>query len=95
MLSPISRERLLLITDSPFPGVMGDGGVVWSDRCGWEDFLVPVSAAGGRRGLGLGGDWPSRWTVTWRSGRSERSCTVRELSREPSLRSDPIRGFSW
>ncbi|MCW2930506.1 MAG: hypothetical protein JWM19_1468 [Actinomycetia bacterium] len=32
---------------------------------------------------------------TWRSGRSGQSCTVRDLVGEPSLRSDPIRGFSW
>lgn len=99
LLSPVSRKRLLLIMVSASPGVMADAdrgaGAVWSHRCGWEDFLVRVSAAGGRRGLGLDGDWASRWTVAWRSGRSEQFCSVRDLVREPSLRSDPIRGFSW
>lgn len=36
-----------------------------------------------------------RWTVAWRAGRDEQSCSVRDLIRAPSLRSDPIRGFSW
>ena len=83
----------------PFAGVvadaLGDNGAVWSHRCGWEDLLVPVSVEAGRAGLGLDGDWPGRWTVTWRAGRDVQSCLVRDLVRSPWLRGDPVRGFSW
>ncbi|GAA3656105.1 hypothetical protein GCM10022224_019070 [Nonomuraea antimicrobica] len=54
---------------------------------------VPVGS--GRQGLALEGDWPRRWTVTWRANEAEVSCPVRDLVQMPWLNSDPIRGFSW
>lgn len=68
---------------------------LWSHRCNWEDLLVPVSVDAGRSGLDLGEDWPLRWTVSWRTGGDQVSCSVWELTQTPLVDSDPIRWFSW
>jgi hypothetical protein len=68
---------------------------LWSHRCGWEDLIVPVSVDQGRLGLDLGEGWPVRWTVAWRTGGGQVSCSVRELIQMPMMNSDPIRWFSW
>lgn len=52
-------------------------------------------ATGGHAGLGLYGDWPGQWTVTWRAGRDEQSYPVRGLVRSSALHGDPVRGFTW
>jgi hypothetical protein len=54
-----------------------------------------VSVDAGRSGLGLGGDWPARWVVDWKTGRDRVSCSVRELIQTPMVGSDPVHGFSW
>jgi hypothetical protein len=66
-----------------------------SDRCGWEELLLPEPVDVGREGLGLDGEWPGRWGVTWRSGREEISCSVRDVARLPVVDGAPIRWFSW
>jgi hypothetical protein len=71
------------------------GVPLWSDRCGWEELVLPEPVDAGRAGLDLGGEWPRRWSVTWRSGREEVSCSVRDLARVPVVDGAPIRGFSW
>lgn len=53
------------------------------------------SVDAGRAGLDLDDGWPRRWTVTWKSGREEISCPVRDLARVPVVDGAPIRGFSW
>jgi hypothetical protein len=68
---------------------------LWSHRCGWEDLLVPVPVDVGRSDLDLDGDWPRRWTVTWKSGGERVSCTVRDVIESPMVDRDPIRRFSW
>lgn len=70
-------------------------GPLWSDRCRWEELLLPVPVDAGRPGLDLGEEWPGRWTVTWRTGREEVSCSVRDLARVPVAGGEPIRWFSW
>ena len=70
-------------------------GRLWSHRAAWEEFLVAVPVEAGRAGLGLGGDWPGRWTVTWKAGGDQVSCPVRELIQTPMVDADPIRCFSW
>ncbi len=54
-----------------------------------------VSVEAGRAGLDLSEDWPARWTVMWRTGKDQVSCSVRELIQTPTVDSDPIRWFSW
>lgn len=54
-----------------------------------------MSVVVGRAGLDLGGDWPDRWTVTWKSDGDQVSCSVRELLRSPRVDADPIRSFAW
>jgi hypothetical protein len=68
---------------------------LWSHSCSWTDLLVPVELDAGRVGLGLAGDWLTRWRVEWRDGRQLRSCSVREMSLAPTVSVDPIRGFAW
>lgn len=68
---------------------------MWSHRVGWEELLVPEFVAAGRSGLDLSGDWPDRWTVTWKSDGDQVSCSVRELLRSPRVDADPIRSFAW
>ena len=68
---------------------------LWSDRCRWEELLVPVPVDTGRPGLDLGEGWPRRWTVTWRTGREEVSCSVQDLVQVPVVGGEPIRWFSW
>jgi len=68
-------------------------GPLWSHRAAWEEFLVAVPVEAGRAGLGLGGDWPGRWTVTWKAGGDQVSCPVRELIQAPMVDADPIRCF--
>jgi hypothetical protein len=68
---------------------------LWSHRVRWDDLLRPVSIAGGRAGLDLGEGWLDRWTVVWRTGGEQMSCSVRELMQAPSLNGDPTRWFSW
>ncbi|MGW4995433.1 TnsA-like heteromeric transposase endonuclease subunit [Streptomyces mirabilis] len=70
-------------------------GPVWSHRAAWGELLVPVSVESGKAGLDLDEDWPSRWTVTWKTDSDQASCSVRELIRAPLLDGDPIRHFSW
>lgn len=77
------------------PNVPVCRGPLWSHRCGWEELLVPVPVDVGRRGLDLDEEWPRRWTVTWRAGREEVSCSVRDLARVPLTGGEPIRWFSW
>jgi len=55
-------------------------GPLWSHRAAWEEFLVAAPVEAGRSGLDLGGDWPGRWTVTWKTDGDQVSCPVRELS---------------
>ncbi|HEX9357306.1 MAG TPA: TnsA-like heteromeric transposase endonuclease subunit [Streptosporangiaceae bacterium] len=68
---------------------------LWSHRAAWEQLLVPVSVEAGRHGLDLGEGWPGRWTVTWKAGGDQVSCSVRELIQTPMADGDPIRCFSW
>ena len=68
---------------------------LWSDRCRWEELLVPVSVDAARPALDLGEGWPRRWTATWRVGGEEVSCSVRDLVQVPIVSSEPIRWFSW
>ena len=68
---------------------------LWSHRAGWDEFLVPVSVEAGRHGLDLSEDWPGRWTVTWKTGGEQVSCSVRELIQAPMVDGDPIRCFCW
>jgi hypothetical protein len=70
-------------------------GPLWSDLCGWEELVLPESVEAGRAGLDLDGEWPVRWSVSWRSGRQEVSSSVRDLARAPLAAGAPIRGFSW
>jgi hypothetical protein len=68
---------------------------LWSHRCGWDELLVPVFVDAGRCGLDLGEDWLRRWTVAWKTGGDQVSCSVRDLVQAPMVDSDPIRGFCW
>src|SRR3954465_3410051 len=68
---------------------------LWSDRCGWDDLVLPEPVDEGKAGLGLDGGWPGGWSVAWRNGREGVSCSVRELVRRPVAGGIPIRGFSW
>jgi len=70
-------------------------GPLWSHRAAWEEFLVAAPVEAGRSGLDLGGDWPGRWTVTWKTDGDQVSCPVRELIQTPMVDADPIRCFSW
>ena len=69
-------------------------GPLWSHRAAWEEFLVAAPVEAGRSGLDLGGDWPGRWTVTWKTDGDQVSCPVRELIQTPMVDADPIRCFS-
>jgi hypothetical protein len=76
-------------------GSLPSPDLLWSHRCEWVDLLRPVSVEAGRSGLDLSEDWPLRWTVTWRTGGDQMSCSVRDLAQTPVVDSDPIRWFSW
>lgn len=75
--------------------VWGSRVPLWSDRCGWEELVWPEPVDAGRECLGLDGEWPGRWSVTWRNGREDVSCSVRDLARLPVVDGAPVRWFSW
>jgi hypothetical protein len=77
------------------PAGAAAAGPLWSHRAAWDELLVPIPAETGRAGLDLGGDWPDRWTVTWKTSGDQVSCSVRELAQTPMADADPIRCFSW
>ncbi|MFJ4244810.1 hypothetical protein ACIP17_29900 [Streptomyces iakyrus] len=56
---------------------------------------MPTGVDGGRSGLDLGDGWTRRWTVSWRAGGDDASCSVHDLVQEPVLTSDPMRHFTW
>jgi hypothetical protein len=45
--------------------------------------------------LRLEGDWPRRWSTTWRVGTEKVSWPVRDMAHVPVLSSRPMRGFAW
>ncbi|MEV6145246.1 TnsA-like heteromeric transposase endonuclease subunit [Streptomyces sp. NPDC051992] len=56
---------------------------------------MPTDVDTGRSGLDLGDGWTRRWTVSWRAGGDDASCSVHDLVQEPVLTSDPMRHFTW
>lgn len=70
-------------------------GSVWSHECSWEDLFVPTDVNAGRSGLELGDGWTRRWTVLWRAGGDDASCSVHDPVQKPVLTSDPMLHFTW
>ncbi|MFF3733300.1 hypothetical protein ACFYXM_24020 [Streptomyces sp. NPDC002476] len=49
---------------------------------------MPTDVDAGRSGLDLGDGWTRRWTVSWRAGGDDASCSVHDLVQEPVLTSE-------
>lgn len=41
------------------------------------------------------GDWHARWTTVWRHGRTQVTCSVKDLNQVDMLSSVPARRFTW
>ncbi|MFG2719850.1 TnsA-like heteromeric transposase endonuclease subunit [Streptomyces sp. NPDC048416] len=48
-----------------------------------------------RNRLRLEGDWPRRWSATWRVSAGEVCWPIRDMAHVPVLSSRPMRGFTW
>lgn len=67
----------------------------WSHSCGWDDLLVAVGLAQGRRRLVLSEGWKRRWAATWRYAGDKVTCLVDDLAALPRSGLGPVRGFTW
>ncbi|MBZ3901459.1 TnsA-like heteromeric transposase endonuclease subunit [Streptomyces scabiei] len=69
---------------------------VWSDACLLEDLAVlDTGFTEYARALDLDEKWPSRWTATWKFGRTPVTGPVRDLDKVDLRRSVPVRRFTW
>ncbi|MEU6718366.1 TnsA-like heteromeric transposase endonuclease subunit [Nonomuraea sp. NPDC046802] len=66
-----------------------------SDRCEWQELLVPGGWGSGRESLELAQGWARKWTARWRYGGETVICSVRDLASMPLQGAEPVRRFSW
>ncbi|MEU6392212.1 TnsA-like heteromeric transposase endonuclease subunit [Streptomyces sp. NPDC046939] len=67
-----------------------------SDSSHLDQLVVEYDGDSGlRERLRLEGDWPRRWSSTWRVSGGEVCWPVRDMAHVPVLSSRPMRGFTW
>jgi hypothetical protein len=82
--------------DAVFREGDAESSVVWSHACTLDGLCAPYALPEGAvRQMDSGPGWARRWTATWKTGKADVVCPVKDLAGAPVLSSVPLRRFSW